>query len=200
MKTHFSILQATVLIGLAITFINSCNNPRNEAKNSLNIEYKITGSNQLWIDNSDSIINKANHYFEDNVVAGNMILNNPSLVKSINWNDSTASHLVSNNKDSILYQSIIKTNLETDTLFLLEGKTEIKEYFVSGKTLTNVLTMSVESDSIKYVIYGIFNDTIQIKNKENDHAEKMAYFIIHQILYDKIHQSITQEVEKIASR
>lgn len=200
MKKNFSIPQVFILMSLSLTFISSCDHARSEVNNNLNIDYKITGSNQIWIDNSIGKVNKSYYLIADNVITENNILNNPSLVKLIKWSDSTTSHQAINNKDSIVDQLIIKTSLETDTLYLNVEAPEIKEYIVSGKTQTKAMTVSSESDSLRYVIKGTFNATIQIKNKRNEHAEKMAYFISHKILYERIHQNIIKGVEQIASR
>lgn len=186
-------------MSITLSIISSCDISRREA-NSLKIDFKITGSNQIWIDNSIGKVIKSFYLIDDSALADRNILNNPSLVRAINWSDSTTSHQAINNKDSIVDQLIIKTTLETDTLYLSAEEPEIKKYVVSGKTSTIAMTISSESDSMLYVIKGTFNTTIQIKNTRNDHAEKMAYFITHKILYERIHQSIIKGVDQIASR
>ena len=80
MKKQLPILQVIILMFLDIIFISSCDYSRSKANNNLNIDFKITGSNQIWIDNSNGMIHKTKHLIEDNFLVGRNILNNPSLV------------------------------------------------------------------------------------------------------------------------
>lgn len=184
-------MKQLILVSLTIIFC-SCN----KQKNTLTIDYRITGLN--WIINSNDTVKKTpnRHNREDEIIVDRKILNNPDLVTSINWKDSTS--IIEGNV--IIKQSILTTTLKTDTFYICEENENSQKYVITGKTESKHLIINHKTDSLNYLINGTFNDTIQINNENEKYAEKMAYNVAHKTLYEIIHNEIYKEVEKIASR
>ncbi len=194
MKNYNSMMKRLILLSLTIIAIYSCNHKTDK----VTIDYRISGQN--WMANTNDSTRKTlcTHSRNDKIIVDHSILNNPNLVTSINWKDSTTVNKIVNGGANVLSHSIRFTTLKVDTFYIHEENEEIKTYIVSGKTESKYLSTSQESDSLHYLIHGTFNDTIQIKNESKDDAEKMAFNIIHKTLYEIINDEIKKEVEKIA--
>ncbi len=193
MKNYPLVMKQLIFLALTIILFYACN----QSKDKLTIEYRIVGEN--WIVNSNDSITKTQniHFRNDKIIVDRTILNNPDLVTLINWKDSRSTRNIENGDLTELNQSMLISTLKTDTFYISEENDDIKYYIVSGKTESKYLTISQESDSLQYLVNGTFNDTIQIKNEKGIYAEKMAYNIIHKILYEILHDEIKKEVENM---
>jgi hypothetical protein len=203
MKKSVILWKVCSVIGLSIIILTACNQTKDkQKKDNVTIDYSYTGVNTLTIENFSVPVKKtsSSHNHKGNRIINSSILNNPSLVSGINWQDSTKTTKIVNKSETLIEMGVISTTLQSDTFYLLDRSEKYSRFFINGKTNTNVLKLILPADSLNYEMEGTFQDTIQIANVKNENSEKKAYYVVHKILYETIRKEINTEVKKIAKR
>jgi len=196
MINDISINLKFLVISLIIVLISSCK----QTPKQLSIDYRINGSNEISISNTNAPGTKTSYFKSGEIKADPSILNNPDLITLKNWKDSISDYKLVNGEDVLVRQSTINSTLSTDTFYLIESTPTFQKYRIKGKTHSRVLSISIQNnDSLQFFINQTFNDTIVINETDKKHAEKMAYHIVQKLLHEDKHDLIRNEEKNIAS-
>ena len=190
-------LKQLLLTILISGLLYSCNN-----QIELSFDYKVNGDLITTLESPKTPISRTTSNYNRNgkITIDYTLLKKETALETLTKRDSSFFTNTVNGHAPQFYYSITNTKFKCDSVTILKKEGRSRNYSVSGKIESEVMTVKNKVDTLFYTLKGTFNNNVQITSTNKDYSEKMCHYVINKDLLKYYQNEFKKMATETASR